>query len=185
MILCELAVAGAYVYEPERIEDERGFFARTFSAAEFAERGLESGVAECSLAHNHTAGTLRGLHYQTSPYGETKLVRCTRGVVYDVVVDLRPDSPTCLRWDSVELTAENRLVLYVPAGCAHGYLTLADGAELLYQMSQAHVPEAAAGVRWDDPLFQIEWPATPRVISPRDASHPDFQPPGASAADGL
>jgi dTDP-4-dehydrorhamnose 3,5-epimerase len=176
MILRELTLAGVFVIEPERKEDERGFFARTFSAAEFAERGLEPAVAESSVSFNRARGTLRGLHYQLPPHEETKLVRCTRGSVYDVVVDLRPDSPTHRRWEAIELSAENRLAVYLPAGCAHGYLTLEDGCELDYRISHRYVPDAAAGVRWDDPLLGIEWPATPTVISQRDASYPDLTP---------
>jgi dTDP-4-dehydrorhamnose 3,5-epimerase len=171
MNLCETAVAGAYVVEPERFDDERGFFARTFSAAEFTERGLEPAVAECSIAYNSARSTLRGMHYQAAPHEEAKLVRCTRGSVYDVAVDLRADSPTYLRWAAVELSAENRLGFYVPPRCAHGYLTLTDDSELHYQISARYSPQSAAGVRWDDPKLGIEWPAAPEVISPRDASY--------------
>jgi len=156
MILRETAVAGALV----------------LGAAEFAASGLETAVAETSIAYNQSRLTLRGLHYQTSPHEETKLVRCTSGSVYDVVADLRPDSPTSRGWHGVELSAENRLALYVPAGCAHGYLTLEDDTELLYQISRPYMPDAATGVRWDDPTLGIHWPASPRVISPRDASLP-------------
>jgi dTDP-4-dehydrorhamnose 3,5-epimerase len=170
----ETAVAGAYVVEPERADDERGFFARTFSATAFAERGLEPSVVECSVAHNRLRGTLRGLHYQHAPHEEAKLVRCIRGSVYDVAVDLRATSPTHLRWAAVELSAENRLAFYIPPGCAHGYLTLTDDSELQYQISEPHVPDAAAGVRWDDPALGIEWPGSPQVISSRDASYPDL-----------
>jgi len=168
---------GVWVVEPALAEDERGFFARTFSASEFAAHGLEAAVAECSIAYNRARSTLRGLHYQSAPHEESKLVRCTRGSVYDVVVDLRPHSPTHLRWEAVELSAENRLALYVPAGCAHGYLTLDDDCELLYQISGPHVPDAANGVRWDDPALGIEWPGAPLVISSRDASYPDIATP--------
>jgi dTDP-4-dehydrorhamnose 3,5-epimerase len=174
MKLRETAVAGAYVVEPERANDERGFFARTFSAAAFSERGLEAAVAECSIAYNHLRGTLRGLHYQVAPHEEAKLVRCTRGSVYDVAVDLRSASPTYLGWAAVELSADDRLAFYVPPGCAHGYLTLIDETELQYQISEPQMPEAAAGVRWNDPGLGIEWPDTPQVISARDASYPDF-----------
>jgi dTDP-4-dehydrorhamnose 3,5-epimerase len=170
----ETAVAGAYVVEPEHAEDERGFFARTFSVAEFAERGLEVAVAECSVAYNRVRGTLRGLHYQLAPHEEAKLVRCTHGSAYDVAVDLRAASPTHLRWAAVEVSAENRLAFYIPPGCAHGYLTLTDGAELHYQISKRHVPAAAAGLRWDDPAVGISWPHAPEVISTRDASYPDL-----------
>jgi dTDP-4-dehydrorhamnose 3,5-epimerase len=175
--LRETKLAGVFVVEPVRVEDERGFFARTFSADEFAALGLEPAVAECSIAYNSVRGTLRGLHFQVAPYQETKLVRCTRGAVYDVLVDLRPESPSYLSWQQIELSAENRLAVYVPAGCAHGYLTLEDGCELHYQISERFVPDAAAGIRWNDPLLQIEWPASPTVISPRDAAYPDLAAP--------
>jgi dTDP-4-dehydrorhamnose 3,5-epimerase len=174
MIFRETAVAGAYLVEPERHADERGFFAPTFSAEEFAAHGLDTRVAESSIAYNAASLTLRGLHYQLAPYEETKLVRCTRGSVYDVAVDLRPDSPTYLRWAGVELSAENRNSFYVPAGCAHGYLTREAETELSYLISQRYVAEAGAGVRWDDPAIAIEWPAAPEVISARDASYPDL-----------
>jgi dTDP-4-dehydrorhamnose 3,5-epimerase len=176
MIFTETGVLGAFAIAPERIEDERGFFARSFSATELTARGLDAAVAECSVAFNRVSGTLRGLHYQRPPHAETKLVRCTRGAVYDVVVDLRPDSPSYLSHAAVELSAENRLTLYVPRGCAHGYLTLSDGAELTYLISSPYVAEAAAGVRWDDPAFRIAWPSAPRTISPRDAAFTDLNP---------
>lgn len=173
----ETSVEGAYIVEPQRADDERGFFTRTFSASEFTGQGLEATVAECSVAYNRLRGTLRGLHYQRAPHEEAKLIRCTRGSVYDVAVDLRPGSRTHLRWTAVELSADNQLAFYVPPGCAHGYLTLADDSELQYQISERHVPGAAAGVRWDDPAIGIEWPATPNVISARDASYPDLEAP--------
>jgi dTDP-4-dehydrorhamnose 3,5-epimerase len=174
MKLRETTVAGAYIVDPQRADDERGFFARTFSATAFAERGLEPTVAECSVAYNRLRGTLRGLHYQRAPHEEAKLVRCTRGSIYDVAVDLRTGSPTHLRWAAIELSADNRLAFYVPPGCAHGYLTLTDDSELHYQISERHVPEAAGGLRWDDPAIGIEWPGEPQVISSRDASYPDL-----------
>ena len=177
MIFVETAVAGAYVVELEPKRDERGFFARTFSAREFDRRGLEPSLVECSVAFNDARLTLRGLHYQCAPHEETKLVLCTRGAVYDVVVDLRPTSPTYLRWGAVELTAENRRMLYVPGGCAHGYLTLEERSELHYLMSEEHAPESARGARWNDPRLAIEWPAAPAVISARDASYPDLELP--------
>jgi dTDP-4-dehydrorhamnose 3,5-epimerase len=167
-------VAGAFFVDPEPVDDERGFFARIFSAAEFAAFGLEATIAESSLSYNRVAHTLRGLHYQVSPHEEAKLVRCLRGSLYDVVVDVRPDSPTYAQWDASELSPQNRRALYAPPGTAHGYLTLEDETELLYEISSPHVPKAARGVRWDDPLFKIDWPAAPRVIAPRDSSYPDF-----------
>lgn len=178
MKLVETTLPGVYVVEPELVEDERGFFARIFDARAFDERGLVAAVAECSVSFNRSRLTLRGLHYQRAPHEEAKLVRCVRGVVYDVAVDLRPDSPTYLRWTASELSAENRLALYLPPGCAHGYLTLADGCELLYQISERYEPASSAGVRWDDPAIGVEWPAAPAVISPRDGSFPLLEPEG-------
>jgi len=175
----ETPVAGSYVVDPERMEDARGFFARTFSSEEFAAHGLENRVEECSTSFNARSGTLRGLHYQAAPHGEAKLVRCTRGAIYDVAVDLRPDSPSYLRWVGTELSAENGRALLVPEGCAHGFQTLVDASEVLYQISSTYVPEAARGVRWDDPAFNIEWPPAPlggRTMAPRDAQYPDFAP---------
>jgi dTDP-4-dehydrorhamnose 3,5-epimerase len=175
----ETRVTGSYVVEPERMEDERGFFARTFSSGEFAARGLDDRVEQCSTSFNAKVGTLRGLHYQSAPHGEAKLVRCTRGAIYDVAVDLRPDSPSYLHWFGVELSAADGRALFVPEGCAHGFQTLVDATEVLYQISTPYVPEAARGVRWDDPAFGIEWPPEPpggRTIAPRDAAYPDFAP---------
>ena len=170
-----LEVPGAFVIEPERLEDERGFLARTWDRLEFERRGLRAHVEQCSLSFNPRRGTLRGMHYQARPYEEAKLVRCTRGAVYDVIVDLRPASPRFLRWAAVELTAENRRAVYVPEGVAHGFLTLEDDTEVCYQISAEHRPELARGVRWDDPAFGIRWPAPVRVIAERDASYPDFE----------
>ena len=175
----ETLVTGVLVVESERIEDERGFFARTFSVEEFAERGMDQRVNQCSTSFNARAGTLRGLHYQSAPHAEAKLVRCTRGAIYDVAVDLRSDSPSYLSWFGVELSAENGRALFVPEGCAHGFQTLADASEVLYQISTPYVPDAARGVRWDDPAFGIDWPTVPpegRTMSARDAEYPDFAP---------
>jgi dTDP-4-dehydrorhamnose 3,5-epimerase len=170
-------LGGAYVVEPERHEDERGFFARTWSAAEFAERGLVAELSQCSISRNRKAGTLRGMHFQTAPHEEAKLVRCTGGAILDVVVDLRRGSPTHAEWIAVELTAENGTALYIPKGCAHGFQTLVDDAEVFYMISDPYVPEAASGVRWDDPAFGIDWPhADARVINERDRSWPDYRP---------
>jgi dTDP-4-dehydrorhamnose 3,5-epimerase len=179
VLFVETPVVGALVVEAQRIEDERGFFARTFSNEEFAARGLDARVDQCSTSFNARAGTLRGLHYQAPPHGEAKLVRCTRGAIYDVAVDLRPGSSSYLRWLGVELTAENGRGLFVPEGCAHGFQTLVDATEVLYQMSTPYVPTAGRGVRWDDPAFGIEWPPPPpdgRTMSARDADYPDFAP---------
>jgi dTDP-4-dehydrorhamnose 3,5-epimerase len=175
----ETPVAGALVVESERIEDERGYFARTFASEEFAARGLDARVNQCSTSFNARAGTLRGLHYQAEPHGEAKLVRCTRGAIYDVALDLRSESPTYLRWYGVELSADNGRALFVPEGCAHGFQSLVDATEVLYQISTPYVPDAARGVRWDDPAFGIEWPPAPadgRTMSERDATYPDFSP---------
>ena len=175
MIFTETSLAGAYVVTPEPIEDARGFFARSFSREEFAERKLETRVVQCSLSFNRRAGTLRGLHYQRAPHGEAKFVRCTRGSLFDVIVDLRAGSPTFRSWVGVELTDENRASLYVPRGFAHGFQTLLDETEVFYMISDPHVPEAATGVRWDDPTFGIEWPlGAPTEISEKDRAWPDL-----------
>lgn len=175
MRLRETTVDGVFVVEPERVEDERGFFARTWCAGELAGAGLDPSLSQCSISFNTRRGTLRGMHFQRAPFEESKVVRCTRGRIYDVALDLRPGSPTFRASVGVELTAENRLALYVPKGCAHGFLTLEDASEVLYLISAPFTPGASAGVRWDDPAFAIEWPARPAVISTRDASYPDFQ----------
>jgi dTDP-4-dehydrorhamnose 3,5-epimerase len=154
--------------------DERGFFARTWCQKEFEAHGLNSRLAQCNVSFNTKRGTLRGIHYQAAPYGESKLVRCTKGAIYDVAVDLRPDSPTFKDWTAVLLTPANRSMVYVPEGCGHGFLTLEDDTEIFYQMSESYNAEAARGVRWDDPAFQIAWPEKVEVISKRDRSHPNF-----------
>jgi dTDP-4-dehydrorhamnose 3,5-epimerase len=171
----ETPLAGAFVIEPERFEDERGFFARTFCAKEFAERGLDSRVSQANVSYNERRGTLRGMHYQRPPHAEAKLVRCTRGAIHDVIVDLRPDSTTYLGHFAVRLDEDNRTMLYVPEGCAHGYLTLADRTEVAYVMSEAYSPDHGAGVRYDDPAFGIAWPEPVRVILERDRTYPDFR----------
>ena len=162
------------VVEPERLADERGFFARTFCAREFAAHGLDSRLVQCSLSFNPRRGTLRGMHYQEGPHGEGKLVRCTRGRIHDVALDLRRDSATFRHHVAVELSAENRLALYLPPGVAHGFLTLEDGCEVVYQMSEFFDPAAGRGVRFDDPAFGIAWPAPVELVSARDRSYPDF-----------
>ena len=175
MIFAETRLAGAFVVEIEPHDDERGFFARVWDGEEFAARGLDARVSQSSIAYNHAAGTLRGLHYQVAPFAETKLVRCTRGAIWDVVVDLRRDSPTFLEWVGVELSADNRRTLYVPEDFAHGYQTLVDASEVWYQMSVPYAPDAARGLRWDDAQLAIEWPQVEqRVISERDARWPDL-----------
>jgi dTDP-4-dehydrorhamnose 3,5-epimerase len=170
----ELAIPGVFALEPELVRDERGFFARTYSRSEFADHGIGFEVVQASVSFNERRGTLRGMHLQTPPHDESKLVRCLAGSVYDVVVDLRAGSPTQLRWLSVELSGERRNALFVPTGLAHGFLTLQDGCELEYLISAAYEPAAAVGVRWDDPVLEIEWPFAARVISQRDAAFPDL-----------
>jgi dTDP-4-dehydrorhamnose 3,5-epimerase len=174
----ETPLPGVWLIEPERNGDERGWFARTFDAEEFRARGIDPIVVQCNASFNARSGTLRGMHYQAAPHGEPKLVRCVRGAVYDVALDLRPDSPTYTRWHAVELTAHNALALHIPAGFAHGFQTLEDCTEVDYQMGYRHVPEAARGVRFDDPAFAIDWPDPPggRVVSEQDRAHPDFEP---------
>jgi dTDP-4-dehydrorhamnose 3,5-epimerase len=166
---------GAYLLELERHEDERGFFARTWAAEELAAHGLAANVVQCSVSRNTYAGTLRGMHFQEPPHWEVKLVRCTAGAVYDVIVDLREGSPTHAQWFGAELDAERGTALYIPKGFAHGFQTLVDGAEVLYMMADPYVPEAASGVRFDDPAFGIEWPLPIRTMNDRDRSWPDYQ----------
>lgn len=174
MIFRETKLAGVFEISIEEHHDERGFFARTWCQREFEERGLDRRLVQCSVSVNARRGTLRGMHYQVMPYSETKLVRCTRGAIYDVVIDLRPESPTFRQWTGVELTPKNHLALYVPEGFAHGFISLEDDTEVFYQISEFFKPEAARGVRWDDPVFKIIWPARPQVISERDRTYPDF-----------
>jgi dTDP-4-dehydrorhamnose 3,5-epimerase len=174
MKLTELELSGAFLVDLEPIEDERGFFARSFCRQEFAARGLNPAVAQCNISFNRQRGTLRGLHYQAPPKAEAKLVRCTRGALYDVVADLRPDSPTYCRWSAVELSAENYQMLYIPEGFAHGFQTLRDDTELFYQMSEFYAPGSARGLRWDDPSFRIVWPLPITAVSERDRSYPPF-----------
>jgi dTDP-4-dehydrorhamnose 3,5-epimerase len=179
MNFARTGIDGVWVLDVERFEDERGFFARTWDTAEFGKHGLSSRLVQCSISFNRVRGTLRGLHYQAAPHVEAKLVRCVAGAIFDVAVDLRPDSSTLCQWVGVELSAANRTALYVPEGCAHGFLTLTDGAEVAYQMSEFHAPEAARGVRWDDPAFGIIWPVDVVVMNERDASYPDFAVAGS------
>jgi dTDP-4-dehydrorhamnose 3,5-epimerase len=176
MRFTQTPLPGAWVVELDLLGDERGWFARTFDAEEFEARGLDPSVVQCNASFNSRRDTLRGMHYQAEPHGESKLVRCVRGAIFDVAVDLRPDSPAFRCWHGIELSAENRLALYIPAGLAHGFQTLVDGCEVLYQMAHGYVPEAARGVRFDDPTFGIEWPepAGDRIVSERDRSFEDF-----------
>lgn len=168
---------GAYVIDLEPIEDERGFFARSWCRHEFQSHGLNPELVQCNISFNRRQGTLRGMHFQEPPYGETKLVRCTRGVIYDVIVDLRPDSRTFGAWAGYELSADNRKMLYIPEGFAHGFQALEDSCEVSYQMSTFYHAPSARGVRWDDPAFGIEWPLRNPIVSDRDASYPDFTGP--------
>ena len=171
----ETALPGVLVVEAEPIGDERGFFARLWSAEEFAARKLVTRFDHVSVSFNRRAGTLRGMHYQAPPFAETKLVRCVRGAIFDVAVDLRPQSPAHRRWTGVELSADNRRALYIPAGCAHGFQTLTPDAEVLYMIDAPYSAEHGRGVRWNDPAFTIDWPeAADRVINARDAGYPDF-----------
>jgi dTDP-4-dehydrorhamnose 3,5-epimerase len=174
MIFTETPLYGAYIIDLKRLEDERGFFARSWCQREFIEQGLDPCVVQCNISFNRLKGTLRGMHYQCVPYAEAKLVRCTRGSIYDVLLDLRSDSPTYLHWVAVELTAENRRAVYIPKGLAHGFETLEDDSEIFYQMSEFYVPGAARGVRWNDPSFKIFWPEKVSVISPKDQGYEDY-----------
>jgi dTDP-4-dehydrorhamnose 3,5-epimerase len=168
-------LAGVRVVDLEPAADERGFFARSFCAGEFARAGLAACTSQCSVSFNARRGTLRGLHFQAAPHDEEKLVRCTHGALWDVVVDVRADSPTYRRWYGAELTAENHRALYIPKGFAHGFVTLEDATEVYYMMSVPYAPGSACGVRWNDPAFGIDWPIAPAVISARDAGYPPFK----------
>jgi dTDP-4-dehydrorhamnose 3,5-epimerase len=171
----ETKLRGVYLLELERFEDERGFFAPSFSGKEFAARGLAGVFVQTNISYSKNRGTLRGIHYQAAPHGQDKLVRCTRGAVFDVAVDLRPDSPTFKQWTGVELSAENRLMLYLPGDCGHGFQTLRDDTEIFYMVSEVYVPESGRGCRWNDPAFGIEWPDVgERVLIARDRQYPDF-----------
>jgi dTDP-4-dehydrorhamnose 3,5-epimerase len=176
MVFSETPLRGAFVLDLEPHPDERGFFARTWCRREFENHGLETRVAQCSVSFNARAGTLRGLHYQAAPCEEVKIVRCTSGAIFDVIVDLRPESPTYTAHFSVALSSLNRRMLYVPRGFAHGFETLEDNTEVFYQMSEFYEPASSRGVRWNDPAFGIAWPATAhRTMSVRDQSYPDFR----------
>jgi dTDP-4-dehydrorhamnose 3,5-epimerase len=166
------ALAGAFVIELDRVEDERGFFARSWCAREFAAHGLDPRLVQCNVSHNSRRGTLRGLHYQVAPHAEAKLVRCTAGALFDAIVDLRPNSPTRYQWIGIELSSENHRMVYVPEGFAHGFQTLTDGSEVLYQMSAEFHPLSARGIRWNDPAVGIKWPIADAILSPRDAAYP-------------
>lgn len=175
MKFTETKLAGAYIIDLHQLEDDRGFFARTFCTQELEEHGLISDVKQANMSRNPKAGTMRGMHYQVDPYQETKLVRCTRGALYDVIIDLRKDSPTYKEWIGVELSEENGRALFVPRDFAHGFVTLTDDTDAFYIVSQSYVPGAEAGIRWNDPQFGIEWPIEPTLVSDKDANWPDYQ----------
>ena len=172
MRFIENRLKGAFIIEPERLEDERGFFARTFCQKEFVANGLNPRIVQCNVSYNKNKGTLRGMHYQVAPMAEAKLVSCTRGAIYDVIIDLRPESPTYCQWLAEELNAENRKMIYIPEGFAHGFQTREDETEVFYQMSEFYSPEHALGVRWDDPAFGIEWALDTMIISEKDRNYP-------------
>jgi dTDP-4-dehydrorhamnose 3,5-epimerase len=174
MIFSETELKGAFLIEPERKEDQRGFFARTWCQQEFEDHGLNPKLVQCSVSFNNKKGTLRGMHFQVAPFEETKLVRCTKGEIFDVIIDLRSDSQTFKKYFSVLLNEQNRLMLYIPPGFAHGFQTMVDNTEVFYQMSQLYSPEHARGVRWNDPVFGIQWPDDKRIIIDRDLNYPDF-----------
>ncbi|MBI3466486.1 MAG: dTDP-4-dehydrorhamnose 3,5-epimerase [Planctomycetes bacterium] len=181
MLFTPTQVHAAFVIDLERRTDERGFFARTWCQREFAAHGLTANVVQINVSQNKKRGTLRGMHYQLAPFEEAKTVSCTKGAIYDVVLDLRRGSPTYLRWDAFELTAENRRMLHIPEGCAHGFQTLTDDTELLYFMSEFYAPEQHRGVRYDDPAFGITWPLPAEALTVADQSWPDYTQPGRHA----
>ena len=180
MKFIETKLKGAYIIELELLEDERGFFARSFCQKEFEKHGINMSIVQCNISYNRKNGTLRGMHHQVAPYEEAKLVSCIRGTIYDVIIDLRPDSPTYCQWFAVELTAHSSQltahykILYIPEGFAHGFQTLEDNTVVFYQMSEFYYSEYAMGLRWDDPAFGIEWPLNPKIISKKDLSYTDF-----------
>ncbi len=175
MIFQETPLKGAFVIKLKRLEDERGFFARSYCQNEFEEYGLFPKVVQANVSYNKQKGTLRGMHYQTSPYEEAKIVRCTRGAIYDVIIDLRKDSPTYKQWFGIELSADNRETLFVPESFAHGFQTLLDHTEITYMVSQFYTPGSERGIRWNDPAIGIQWPLEVRVISPKDANWDDYR----------
>jgi dTDP-4-dehydrorhamnose 3,5-epimerase len=174
LIFTETKLKGAFILDVKRLEDERGFFGRSWCKKEMEEHGLNSNVVQANVSFNHKKGTLRGMHFQFSPYQETKLVRCTKGALFDVIIDLRKDSPTYKQWIGVELTEDNFRMLYVPEDFAHGFITLQDNTAVTYQVTQFYTPGAEGGIRWDDPAVGIEWPVPVEVISSKDKNHPDY-----------
>jgi dTDP-4-dehydrorhamnose 3,5-epimerase len=175
MIFTETILKGAYLIDVKPIEDERGFFSRSFCQKDFSAHGLRTNVAQCNISFNRKKGTLRGMHFQVTPKAEAKLVRCTRGAIYDVIIDLRPQSQTYCKWVAIDLTAHNYKALYIPEGFAHGFQTLEDHAEVFYQMFEFYAPEYASGARWDDPAFNITWPVKEPIMSEKDQSYPLFK----------
>ena len=176
VIFKETKLKGVFVIELERIEDDRGFFARTFCRKEFEAHGLDSNLAQCSVSFNKKKGTLRGMHYQAAPHQEAKLIRCTMGTIYDVILDLRLGSPTFKQWEAVELSSRNSRMIFVPEGCAHGFQALEDDCTVFYQLSEFYHPESGRGVRWDDPAFGLKWPVSVTAVSERDAAFALFDP---------
>lgn len=176
MIFEETNLSGAYVISCEMLPDERGFFARAWCKEEFSRLGLDTEIAQCSISYNSLRGTVRGMHFQNEPHSETKIVRCTAGAIYDVIVDMRKGSPTFMKWNSTELSADNRKAVYIPKGFAHGFQTLEDKTEVYYQFSAAHNPDSAGGLRWNDPKLAITWPLPVSSISKRDRKHPLIKP---------
>ena len=175
MIFTETNLKGAFIVDLQKIEDERGFFARSFCQDEFRRYSLKTDVAQCNVSFNKTRGTLRGMHMQLPPKAETKLVRCTKGKIYDVIIDLRTESPTYCQWEGFELTEHSHKTIYIPEGFAHGFQTLEDDSEVFYQMFDFFAPEYAKGYRWDDPTFGIAWPIHTPIVSTKDLSYPPFQ----------
>ena len=175
MIFTETKLKGAFLIEVQKFEDERGFFGRTFCQKEFQKYGLNPNVSQANVSYNKKKGTLRGMHFQAAPYEEIKLVRCTRGAICDVIIDVRPESATFRQWTYAELRADNYLMLYVPEGFAHGFQTLEDDTEVIYQVSQFYTPGSERGIRYDDPVFKIAWPLAVQVISEKDRNWPDYK----------
>ncbi|WP_319502721.1 dTDP-4-dehydrorhamnose 3,5-epimerase [uncultured Draconibacterium sp.] len=175
MIFAETELKGAFLINIEQLEDERGFFARSWCIKEMKKHGINGKIVQTNISYNKKKGTLRGMHFQKSPFEEAKLIRCTRGSIFDVIVDLRRDSPTYLHWLGVELTDDNYKMLYVPENFAHGFITLNDNTEVLYQMFEFYIPECASGIRWNDPALNISWPEDISIISKKDMHYPDYK----------